>query len=150
MPFIMQQACQTLFSAIVPENGNFYGGELVTFAMPLGEPSQSHCPEPAEPSRVSRSNKSHYPTERITIMLGKIAGALIGNHVAGRNDGLKGAVLGAAAARIASRGLGPLGTALAVGYGAKKLIDWNRARKASPGYPASATPAQGANRTSSL
>jgi len=83
-------------------------------------------------------------------MLGKIAGALIGNHIAGRNDGVKGAVLGAAAARIASRGLGPLGTMLAVGYGAKKLIDWNRARKASPSYPASATPAGGANRTSSL
>jgi hypothetical protein len=83
-------------------------------------------------------------------MLGKIAGAFIGNRVAGRNDGLKGAILGAAGARIATRGLGPLGTALAVGYGAKKLIEWNRARKASPSYPASATPSQRSTRTNSL
>lgn len=80
-------------------------------------------------------------------MLGKIAGAFIGNRIAGRNDGLKGALLGAAGARIAARGLGPLGTALMVGYGAKKLIDWNRSRKASPRYPASATPARGSVRT---
>ncbi|NJC06867.1 hypothetical protein GGQ97_002660 [Sphingomonas kaistensis] len=83
-------------------------------------------------------------------MLGKIAGAFIGNRIAGRHDGVKGAVLGAAAARIASRGLGPLGTALAVGYGAKKLIDWNRQRKTNPSYPASATPSQRAARTNSL
>ena len=83
-------------------------------------------------------------------MLGKIVGGLIGNRIAGRNDGLKGAILGAAAGRIASRGLGPLGTALAVGYGAKKLIDWNRSRKASPSYPSSATPSQRTTRTNSL
>jgi len=75
-------------------------------------------------------------------MFGKIAGALIGNRIAGRNDGLKGAILGAAGARIASRGLGPLGTALAVGYGAKKLYEWNRNRKVNPRFPADATPAQ--------
>jgi hypothetical protein len=75
-------------------------------------------------------------------MLGKIAGALIGNRIAGRNEGVKGAILGAAAGRIATRGLGPLGTALAVGYGAKKLYEWNRSRKSNPRYPAEATPAQ--------
>lgn len=80
-------------------------------------------------------------------MLGKIAGALIGNRIAGRNDGLKGAILGAAGARIASRGLGPLGTALAVGYGAKKLYEWNRNRKVNPRFPADATPSQRSVRT---
>jgi hypothetical protein len=80
-------------------------------------------------------------------MLGKIAGALIGNRIAGRNGGLKGAILGAAGARVATRGLGPLGTALAVGYGAKKLYEWNRSRKASPSFPASATPSQRSVRT---
>jgi hypothetical protein len=75
-------------------------------------------------------------------MFGKIAGALIGNRIAGRNDGLKGAILGAAGARIAARGFGPLGTALAVGYGAKKLYDWNRSRKTNPRFPTEATPAQ--------
>ena len=74
-------------------------------------------------------------------MLGKIAGALIGNRVAGSNSGAKGALLGLVGARIASRGFGPLGTALAVGYGAKKLYDWNRSRKAPASYPSSATPA---------
>ena len=33
---------------------------------------------------------------------------------------------------------------------AKKLIDWNRARKTSPAYPVSATPSQRAARTNSL
>lgn len=74
-------------------------------------------------------------------MLGKIAGAVLGSRMAGRGDGVKGAVLGAAGARIASRGLGPLGTALMLGWGAKKLYDWNRQRKASPSYPTTATPA---------
>nr|WP_294170060.1 hypothetical protein [uncultured Sphingomonas sp.] len=73
-------------------------------------------------------------------MLGKIAGAIIGSKIAGRNDGLKGAILGAAGTRFARRGFGPLGTALALGYGAKKLYDWNRGRRASPRYPSSATP----------
>jgi hypothetical protein len=80
-------------------------------------------------------------------MLGKIAGVLIGNKVAGRNSGLKGAILGAAGARVAARGLGPLGTFLAVGYGAKKLYDWNRSRKTTPHYPKSATPASRGTRT---
>jgi hypothetical protein len=73
-------------------------------------------------------------------MLGKIAGALIGSKLAGRNQGLGGAILGATGARMARRGLGPLGTALALGYGAKKLYDWNRTRRATPRYPSSATP----------
>lgn len=80
-------------------------------------------------------------------MIGKIAGALIGNRMAGRNGGLRGALLGAAGARVAARGLGPLGTALAVGYGAKKLYQWNRSRKTSPSFPASATPSQRSVRT---
>jgi hypothetical protein len=80
-------------------------------------------------------------------MFGKIAGALIGNRLAGRNGGLKGALLGAAGARVAARGLGPLGTALAVGYGAKKLYQWNRSRKTNPRFPASATPASRSVRT---
>ena len=37
-----------------------------------------------------------------------------------------------------------------VGYGAKKLIDWNRERKTNPRFPASATPAQRNARTNSL
>lgn len=73
-------------------------------------------------------------------MLGKLAGAFLGSKLAGRNDGLRGAILGAAGARIARRGLGPVGTALALGYGAKKLYEWNRSRRTMPSYPTSATP----------
>jgi hypothetical protein len=73
-------------------------------------------------------------------MLGKLAGAFLGSKIAGRNDGLKGAILGAAGARVARRGMGPLGTALLVGYGAKKLYEWNRSRRTSPSFPGSATP----------
>lgn len=83
-------------------------------------------------------------------MLGKIAGAFLGSRMAGRNDGVKGALLGAAGARIAARGLGPLGTALAVGYGAKKLYEWNRSRKTRPSYPASATPTRDSARSHNL
>jgi hypothetical protein len=82
-------------------------------------------------------------------MLGKLAGAFLGNRMAGRHDGVKGAFLGAAGARIAARGLGPVGTALTLAWGAKKLYQWNRDRKAAPTYPRSATPA-GTPRTNSL
>ena len=72
-------------------------------------------------------------------MLGKIAGALIGRRLAGRNEGMKGALMGAGVAAIARRGLGPLLATAAVGYGAKKLYDrFNRGR--SPTYPSVATP----------
>ncbi len=83
-------------------------------------------------------------------MLGKIAGAFIGNKIAGRGEGLKGAILGAAGAGIARRGMGPLGTALLVGYGAKKLYDWNRSRRTTPRFPSSATPGAGIARTHSV
>ena len=73
-------------------------------------------------------------------MLGKIAGAFIGNRVAGQNSGVKGALLGLLGARVARRGMGPLGTALALGYGAKKLYDWKRDRSSSASYPTDATP----------
>ena len=72
-------------------------------------------------------------------MLGKIAGALIGRRIAGRNEGLKGALLGAGVAALARRGLAPLLGAAAIGYGAKKLWDRRQARR-HPSYPSEATP----------
>ena len=72
-------------------------------------------------------------------MLGKIAGALIGKRIAGRNSGLKGAALGYGVAAIARRGLGPLGLALGLGWGAKKLYEKRQARRAAS-YPSEATP----------
>lgn len=73
-------------------------------------------------------------------MLGRIAGAFIGNKLAGRNDGVRGALLGWGATAIARRGLGPLGAAAVIGWGGKKLYDRYQARKTRPSYPASATP----------
>lgn len=73
-------------------------------------------------------------------MLGKIAGALIGRRLASRNSGLKGAALGYGAAALARRGLGPLGLALGLGWGAKKLYERQQARRGTR-FPAEATPA---------
>ena len=73
-------------------------------------------------------------------MLSRIAGAWLGSRVAGRNSGMKGALFGAGVAAIAKRGLGPLATIAAVGYGAKKLWDWKQRRDA-PTYPSEASPA---------
>ena len=62
-------------------------------------------------------------------MIAKILGAIAGGKLAGRNNKLSGALVGAALPAIARRGLGPLGFMLAAGYGAKKLIDYRRARR---------------------
>ncbi|HEU4957076.1 MAG TPA: hypothetical protein VFT40_05560 [Sphingomicrobium sp.] len=64
-------------------------------------------------------------------MLAKILGAIAGERIAGRNNKLTGALVGAAVPVIARRGLGALGVALAAGWGARKLIDHSRARKAA-------------------
>ena len=64
-------------------------------------------------------------------MLAKILGAIAGEKIAGRNNKLSGALIGAAVPVIVRRGLGPLGIALAAGWGAKKLIDYSRGRKSA-------------------
>ena len=62
-------------------------------------------------------------------MIGNIIGAAIGERLAGRNQGVKGALIGAAAPWLVRRALTPLGL-LAIGaYGAKKLYDRRRARR---------------------
>ncbi len=65
-------------------------------------------------------------------MLGRILGAIAGEKFAGRNNRASGALIGAAVPFIARRGLGPLGLALAAGWGAKKLFDYNRTRRSDP------------------
>jgi hypothetical protein len=64
-------------------------------------------------------------------MLAKILGAIAGEKIAGPNNKVTGALVGAAVPVIAKRGLGTLGIALAAGWGAKKLIDRSRGRKAA-------------------
>jgi hypothetical protein len=62
-------------------------------------------------------------------MLAKILGAIAGKKLADRNSKVTGALVGAAVPVIARRGLGPLGLALAAGWGAKKLYDRRQARR---------------------
>ena len=71
-------------------------------------------------------------------MFGKLAGAWLGSRIAGRNSGVKGALLGAGVAAVARRGLGPLAAVAALGWGAKKLYD--RRRNRTPAYPSDASP----------
>ena len=71
-------------------------------------------------------------------MLGKLIGANIGRHIAGRHEGLKGALLGAAAPWLIRRAFTPLGLVALGAYGAKKLYDWRRAQRAEPAAPAAA------------
>ena len=71
-------------------------------------------------------------------MLGKLAGAFIGEKVAGRNNGLKGALVGAGVAAVARRGLGPLALVLGAGWAAKKVLEKRQGRR--PSYPSDSTP----------
>ena len=64
-------------------------------------------------------------------MIGKLIGAGIGRRVAGRNDGFRGALFGAAAPWLLRRAFTPLGLAAMGAYGAKKVYDRRRARRAS-------------------
>ena len=72
-------------------------------------------------------------------MLGKIAGAMLGRRLAGRNSGFKGAALGYGTAALARRGFGPLAVVAVLGWGANKLMERRRMRR-SPAYPADAAP----------
>ena len=64
-------------------------------------------------------------------MIGNILGAIVGERIAGRNNKLTGALVGAAVPAIARRGLGTLAIVVAAGWGAKKLLDRRRGRKES-------------------
>ncbi len=68
-------------------------------------------------------------------MIGKLIGARIGQRIAGRNEGVKGALLGAAAPWLLRRAFTPLGVAALGAYGAKKLWDRRRARRAAEPAP---------------
>lgn len=63
-------------------------------------------------------------------MIGKIIGAAVGRRAAGRFNGGKGMLVGAAAPWLLRRAFTPLGFAAMGAYGAKKLYDRRRARRA--------------------
>jgi len=59
-------------------------------------------------------------------MLGKLAGAWLGEKLVGRNKGAKGAVLGYGAAALARRSVPTLAAAAALGWGYKKWKEHRR------------------------
>lgn len=68
-------------------------------------------------------------------MIGKLIGALVGREIDRRDGsgGMKGAVIGAAAAG-ALRRLGPLGLLAGGAYVAKKTMDRRKARNSTASY----------------
>jgi hypothetical protein len=71
------------------------------------------------------------------MMIGKLFGAWLGEKVAGRNEGAKGAILGYGAAALARRSV-PTLAALALGGWAFKK--WRNRRRSEPSYPSEASP----------
>ena len=70
-------------------------------------------------------------------MLGKLAGAWLGEKIVGENKGAKGAILGYGAASLAKRSIPTLAALALGGWVFKK---WRDKRRASPSYPSDASP----------
>ena len=70
-------------------------------------------------------------------MIGKLLGAWIGDKVAGKHEGAKGAILGYGAAALAKRSV-PTLAALALGGWAFKK--WRDRRRSNASYPSEASP----------
>jgi len=70
-------------------------------------------------------------------MIGKLFGAWLGDKVAGRNEGAKGAIIGYGAAALARRSV-PTLAAIAVGGWAFRK--WRERKRSHPSYPSEATP----------
>jgi len=70
-------------------------------------------------------------------MLGKLAGAWLGEKIAGENKGAKGAILGYGAASLARRSV-PTLAAIALGGWAYRR--WRDKHRAAPSYPSDASP----------
>jgi len=70
-------------------------------------------------------------------MLGKIAAAIIGNRMAGRNKGARGAAAGIVVESVAKRLIPTIAAAAVLGYAYKKMKGY---RDRKPSYPSDATP----------
>ena len=70
-------------------------------------------------------------------MLGKLAGAWLGEKVAGPNRGAKGAILGYGATALARRSVPTLA---AVALGGWAFRRWRQGRRSAPSYPSDASP----------
>jgi len=70
-------------------------------------------------------------------MLGKLAGAWLGERIAGRNSGAKGAIIGYGATALARRSVPALAAIALGGWAFRK---WRDRRRAKAAYPSEATP----------
>ena len=70
-------------------------------------------------------------------MLGQLAGAWLGEKIAGRNSGAKGAILGYGAAAVARRSVPALAVLTLGGWAFRK---WREKRRADASYPSDASP----------
>ena len=70
-------------------------------------------------------------------MLGKLAGAWLGEKIAGRNSGAKGAILGYGAAAVARRSVPALAVLTLGGWAFRK---WREKTRADASYPSDASP----------
>lgn len=71
-------------------------------------------------------------------MLGKLAGAWLGEKIAGRNSGAKGAIIGYGAAALARRSVPALAALTLGGWAFRK---WRDRRRGHSAYPSEASPA---------
>jgi len=70
-------------------------------------------------------------------MIGKLFGAWLGEKVARKNEGAKGAILGYGAAALARRSVPTLAAVALGGWAFKK---WRERRRSEPAYPSDASP----------
>jgi hypothetical protein len=70
-------------------------------------------------------------------MIGKLFGAWLGEKVAGKNEGAKGAILGYGAAALAKRSVPTLAAIALGGWAFKK---WRDRRRSERSYPSDASP----------
>jgi hypothetical protein len=75
-------------------------------------------------------------------MLGKIAGALIGERIAGRSRGPKGAILGVVAETVIRKVVPTVAAIAILGFAYKKARDFLEEEfgDSEPAYPSEATP----------
>lgn len=71
------------------------------------------------------SMRKHF-AKGVSVMLGKLAGAWLGEKVAGRNSGTKGAIIGYGAAALARRSVPALAAVALGGWAFRKLRDRRR------------------------
>jgi hypothetical protein len=136
-PFHIQELCQTRNSAIFALNLDVFWVSWRDSPPAIGNPRQPAFGNIAERPDFDGVRRLH---PKGTTMLRGIIGAIVGEKLAARSGNrVTGALIGAGVASAAKRGLGPLGAALAAGYGMKKLLEWRRSRRA-PAYPSDAAP----------